>query len=75
MLNPSWKGVEIVINHRKLSTYLNAITQSGLLVEQVIESDPDVSSAREQDFDPKKWYSVPRAQLLPTTMIVKAYKP
>ncbi len=75
VLHTSWRGVEIVINHRKLSTYLNAITQSGLLIEQVIESDPNVALAREQDFDPKKWYSVPRAQLLPTTMIVKAYKP
>ena len=34
-LHPSWRGVEIVINHRKLSTYLNAITQSDLFIEQV----------------------------------------
>jgi ubiquinone/menaquinone biosynthesis C-methylase UbiE len=75
IFHTSWRGVEIVINHRKLSTYLNAITQSGLLVEQIIESDLNLALAREQDFSPEKWYSVPRAQLLPTTMIVKAYKP
>jgi SAM-dependent methyltransferase len=74
-LNPSWKEVEIVINHRKLSTYLNAVTQSGLILEQVIESEPNVALAREQDFAPEKWYSVPRSRLVPTTFIVKAYKP
>jgi SAM-dependent methyltransferase len=75
VLHPSWKGVEIVINHRKLSTYLNALVQSGLLIEQVIESEPNIALAREQDFAPDKWYGIPRAQLMPTTMIVKACKP
>jgi SAM-dependent methyltransferase len=75
VLHSSWKSVEIVINHRKLSTYLNAIVQSGLILEQVIESEPNIASAREQDFDPAKWYSIPRAQMMPTTFIVKAYKP
>lgn len=75
VLDRSWKGVEIVINHRKLSTYLNAIIQAGLVVEQVIESEPNLALAREQDFDPAKWYSVPRAQSMPTTFIVKAHKP
>ena len=75
VLDLSWKGVEIVINHRKLSTYLNAITQSGLFVKQVMESEPNLALARDQDFDPTKWYSVRRAQLIPTTFIIKAYKP
>ena len=75
VIDPSWKGVEIVINHRKLSTYLNAIIQSGLVVDRVIECEPNMAVAREQDFDPQKWYSIPRAQLMPTTFIVKACKP
>ena len=75
VLDPSWKGVEMVINHRKLSTYLNAIVQSGLVIEQMIESEPNIALAREQDFHPKKWYSIPRARSMPTTFIVKAYKP
>ena len=74
-LHTSWRDVEIVINHRKLSTYLNAITKSGLILDQIIESGPNLTQAREQDFDPGKWYSIPRAQLIPTTFIVKAYKP
>ena len=75
VLDPSWKGVEIVINHRMLSTYLNASVASGLVIERVIESEPNTALAREQDFAPEKWYSIPRAQLLPTTFIVKARKP
>lgn len=75
VLDPSWKGVKIVINHRKLSAYLNAIVQSGLRLEQVIEGEPNLALARDQDFDPTTWYSVPRAQLMPTTFIVRAYKP
>ncbi|NOT05011.1 MAG: class I SAM-dependent methyltransferase [Anaerolineales bacterium] len=74
-LKSSWKGVEIVINHRKLSTYINAVIQSGLVIENVIESEPNFSLALEQDFSPDRWYSIPQAQLMPTTFIVKAYKP
>ena len=74
-LNPAWKGVEIIINHRKLSTFLNAIVHSGLVIEQIIESEPNMALAREKDFEPAKWYSVPRAQLMPTTFIIKAHKP
>ena len=72
---PSWKGVEIVINSRRLSTYLNALPRSGLVLDQLIELEPNTASAREQDLAPEKWYSVPRAELVPTTFIVKAYKP
>ena len=75
VLDPSWKGVQIVIHHRKLSTYLNAVIQAGLVLEQIIESEPNLILAREQDFAPEKWYSIPRAQLMPTTLIVKARKP
>ena len=74
-LDPSWKGVQIVVQHRKLSTYLNAVIQSGLVIEKVRESGPNPALAREQDWAPEKWYSVPRAQLMPTTFIVKSHKP
>jgi len=74
-LHPSWKGVEIVINSRRLSTYLNMLVQSGLVFDQLIEGEPNTALARDQDFDPEKWYCIPRAQLIPTTFIVKAHKP
>jgi ubiquinone/menaquinone biosynthesis C-methylase UbiE len=73
--HPSWRGIEIVINSRKLSTYLNTLTQSNLVLDQLIESEINTDLAREQDFAPEKWYGVPRAQLMPTTFIVKAHKP
>jgi ubiquinone/menaquinone biosynthesis C-methylase UbiE len=73
--HPSWRGVEIVLNSRTLSSYLNALAQADLIFDQLIESQLNTDSAREQDFAPEKWYSVPRAQLIPTTFIVKAHKP
>ena len=73
--HPSWRGIEIVINSRKLSTYLNTLTQSNLVLDQLIESEINIDLAREQDFAPEKWYGVPRARLMPTTFIVKAHKP
>jgi SAM-dependent methyltransferase len=72
---PSWRGVEIVLQPRKLSTFINAICDAGLIIDRLIESEPDLDLAREQDFAPEKWYSVPRAQLIPTTVIMRAYKP
>jgi SAM-dependent methyltransferase len=74
-IDPSWKGVEIVLHPRTLSSYLNGIIESGLVLEKVIESKPNISLAQEQDYAANKWYSVPRAQLIPTTFIVKAHKP
>lgn len=74
-IDPSWKGVEIVLQPRKLSTYINAISAAGLVIERLIESEGNVEQAREQDFAPEKWYSVPRAQLIPTTFVIRACKP
>jgi SAM-dependent methyltransferase len=74
-IDPSWKGVKIVLNPRKLSTFLNSVIDAGLVLEKVIESDANPKLARKQDFAPDKWYSIPRAQLISTTFIVKARKP
>lgn len=74
-LHPTWRGVEIFITPRKMSTYLNALIQSGLALDQLIESEPNPCLAQEKDYAPEKWYSIPRAQFLPTTFIVKAHKP
>jgi len=74
-LDPSWKGVQIVLQPRKLSTYLNALAGAGLILERIIESEVNLELARPQDHAPEKWYSVPRARWVPTTFIVKARKP
>jgi SAM-dependent methyltransferase len=74
-INSSWRGVEIVLHPRTLSTYINAVIDSGLVLEKVIESELNVNQARAQERAPDQWYCIPRAQLIPTTFIVKAYKP
>ncbi len=73
--HPTWNGAEIFINSRKMSTYLNTLTRSGLVLDLLIESEPNIALAQERDFIPEKWYSIPRAQFMPTTFIVKAHKP
>ncbi len=73
-LHPSWRGVKIVLQPRTLSTYLNALVDAGLVLERLVESELNLQVAREQDYEPGEWYSVPRAQLVPTTFIVKAMK-
>jgi SAM-dependent methyltransferase len=72
---PSWRGVEIVLQPRMLSTYVNALCDTGFRIERLVESKPNPDLAREEDFAPEKWYSIPRAQMIPTTLIVKASKP
>ena len=73
-IDPSWRGVEIVLHPRPLSVYINALIDAGLCIERLIESQLNLRVAREQDYAPSKWYSVPRAKLIPTTFIVKARK-
>jgi SAM-dependent methyltransferase len=74
-VKPSWRGVQIVLQPRKLSTYINSISSAGLIIDQLVESEPDLSLASDEDYSPERWYSVPRAQMIPTTFIVKAHKP
>jgi hypothetical protein len=73
--HPSWNGVEIVIHDRKLSTFVISVIGAGLQIEQLIEPELDPKQAGEAHLAPERWYSVPRAQLMPTTFIVKARKP
>ena len=74
-VNSSWKGVEIVQHPRTLATYLNAVIGSGLILEKIIESEPNTQLAQDQDYVPDRWYTMPRAQLVPTTFIIKAHRP
>jgi SAM-dependent methyltransferase len=73
--HPSWNGVEIVLQPRMLSTYLNALVEAGLVLDRIVESEVNKGLARKKSPDPEEWYSIPRAELVPTTMIVKAHKP
>ena len=72
--HPSWMGVEIVQNPRKMSTYINGLINAGFAIENLIESPVDKITILEKDLSPEKWYSVPKAEMVPTTFIVKARK-
>jgi len=73
-LAESWLGVPIVRQARKLSTFLNALLDQGLVVERVLEPEPTVDALPVQD-DPTAYYSTARAALVPATFIVCARKP
>ena len=71
----SWKGVPIVIHRRTLATFVGQIIQAGLQIEALVETPLDSGVANEAHADPARWYSVPRARVMPTTFIIKARKP
>jgi SAM-dependent methyltransferase len=75
VLRDSWCGVQIVQHKRTLSTFITEVLRAGLHLEQLIEGEFNAALAQEDHADPTRWYSAPRARLMPTTFIVKARKP
>jgi len=71
----SWKGVPIVIQRRTLGTFVGQIIQAGLHIEALVETPLNAAAAKEDHADPARWYSVPRASVMPTRFIIKARKP
>jgi SAM-dependent methyltransferase len=71
----SWKGIPIVTHRRTLSTFVGQIIQAGLQIEALVETPVDPTAVKEEHIDPARWYSVARAQMMPTTFIIKARKP
>ncbi|SNX70701.1 hypothetical protein SAMN05877753_104269 [Bacillus oleivorans] len=69
-LNEAWHN-NVIIYHRKLSTYINTPVEVGFSVEKVIE---DVILPENASDDPSKWYSTQRAELVPASFIMKAAK-
>lgn len=73
----SWKGASPVVMHpRKLSTYLNELITAGLTIDGVVEPSLELppNKPAEKYLAPDRWYSIPRAELVPTTFIVRAHK-
>lgn len=73
----SWKGASPVVMHpRKLGTYLNELIAAGLTIDRVIEPELELpaNTPTGKYLDPDRWYSIPRAELVPTTFIVRAHK-
>jgi SAM-dependent methyltransferase len=71
----SWKGVPIVIQRCTLGTFVGQIIQAGLQIEALVETPVNSALATEAHTDPARWYSVARASVMPTTLIIKARKP
>ena len=69
-LNEAWHN-EVIIYHRKLSTYINSLIAAGFIIEKVID---DVVLPDEPSADASKWYSTQKASLVPATFILKATK-
>jgi AraC-like DNA-binding protein/ubiquinone/menaquinone biosynthesis C-methylase UbiE len=63
------EGGTISLSDRKLSTYINALTKSGFIIEEMIEeSDEDIlQSHKDGDF-------VRKAKMLPLIFVIKARK-
>lgn len=75
-ISPRWAdGKPTVFHPRKISTYVNAVIEAGLVIEKLIEPTTDPEQATTGTTSPQQWYSLPRAQLMPTTMLLKARKP
>lgn len=68
--NKAWHN-NAVIYHRKLSTYINTLIESGFIIEKVID---EVALPATPTENPAKWYSTQKAQLVPATFIIKASK-
>jgi hypothetical protein len=71
----SWKGVPIVIQRRTMGTFVTEIARAGLRIEALVEGELNADLATEAHADPARWYSVPRARMMPTTFVIKARKP
>lgn len=69
-LNEAWHS-KVIMYHRKLSTYVNTLIATGFTIEKIID---DVVLPNKPSEDPAKWYSTQRAELVPSTFIIKASK-
>jgi len=63
-------GSEIILCNRKISTYIDALTKDGFIVEQMIEeTDKEILESVNNDSDKAK-----KARMLPISVCFKARK-
>lgn len=71
-----WFGeAPVTKHHRKVSTFVNGVLEAGMTIERMIETELDTTQRKPAHEDPERWYSIPRARLVPTTLIIRASKP
>ncbi|RRJ61728.1 hypothetical protein EHV15_01110 [Paenibacillus oralis] len=70
-LSPDLAGEGVLtLSDRKLSTYVNALSKAGFVIEQMIEqSDDEIMQSRDDNSDFAK-----KAKMLPLTFVIKARK-
>ncbi|MED4018853.1 class I SAM-dependent methyltransferase [Sutcliffiella cohnii] len=68
--NEAWHQ-DVVIFHRKLTTYINTLIETGFKIEKVMD---DVVIPADATTDPARWYFRQKAELMPATFIIKATK-
>ncbi len=64
-----------MIQRRTLGSFVGQIIQAGLQIEALVETPLDPGTVTDAHADPARWYSVARASVMPTTLIIKARKP
>ncbi len=67
------RGYPVTLRNRKLSTYINALTEAGLSVERVVEETDEETMARPAEFS-SGYYSPWKAKKIPCSMVIKAEK-
>jgi ubiquinone/menaquinone biosynthesis C-methylase UbiE len=62
--------MEIMLSNRKISTYINALTEAGFIIEKMVEQTDDETLQMEGDIDDRS----KKAQKLPLSFIFKTRK-
>ncbi|MGN7358452.1 class I SAM-dependent methyltransferase [Paenibacillus sp. SAF-054] len=68
-LHEAWKPRPAIFHHRKISTYINALIETGFIIEKVME-EVELDDTQNEN----SWYSVAKASYFPATMIIKCRK-
>ncbi|KFM98796.1 class I SAM-dependent methyltransferase [Bacillus clarus] len=68
------KEVQAVLYKRKMSTYINELIRAGFTIERIEEPEPSSAFDEEIAKPSTKYYSLYKARMLPTTLIIKARK-
>ena len=68
-------GAAILMQKRTLSTFINTLVETGLQLERLVEGEINYQVAMNKHRNNDNWYSVRRAEIMPTTFVVKARKP
>lgn len=66
-------GHPLTLYNRRLSDYINALSQAGLMVEQLVEETDSETLSRDCEFS-SQYYSACKAKKFPLSFVIKARK-